>query len=65
MGSVRETVRKANSLTQFVMEINFKKFMTQLVFNSPLLPTPQNILATKLSMTPESLVTPQGITHRV
>jgi hypothetical protein len=62
---VGETVRKANSLTHFVMEINLKKFITQLIFNSPLLPTPQTNLATKLPMTPESLATPQGITHRV
>jgi hypothetical protein len=62
---VGETVRKANSLTHFVMEINFNKFMAQLVFNSPLLPTSQNNLARKRPMTPESLATPLGITHRV
>jgi hypothetical protein len=51
--------------TGFVMGINFKKFMAQLVFNSPLLTTPQNNLARKRPMTPESLATPLGITHRV
>jgi hypothetical protein len=47
------------------MEINFKKNMAQLVFNSPLLPIPQNNLARKRPMIPESLATPLGITCRV
>jgi len=51
--------------TGFVMEINFKNFITQLVFNSPLLPTPRNNLARKRPITPESLATPLGIAHRV
>jgi hypothetical protein len=46
------------------MEINFKKFITQLVFNSPLLPTPQNNLARKRLMIPESLATLLDLTHR-
>ncbi len=49
--------------TGFVMEINFKKFITQLVFNSPLMPTPQNNLARKRPMTLESLAMPLGITQ--
>jgi hypothetical protein len=47
------------------MGINFKKFMPELVFNFPLLPTPQNNLARKPPMTPEFLATPLDITHRV
>jgi hypothetical protein len=51
--------------TSFVMEINFKNFITQLVFNSPLLPIPRNNLARKRPIIPESLATPLGIAHRV
>ncbi len=77
--SIGETIRKANSLAHslpevdeflfnkywFMIEINFEKFMAQLVFNSPLLPIPQNNLARKRSMTPEFLATPLGMTRRV
>jgi hypothetical protein len=49
--------------TGFVMEINSEKFIAQLVFNAPLLPTPQNNLARKRPMIPESLATLLGITH--
>ncbi len=47
------------------MAVSFKKMMAQLVFNCPLLLTPQNNLARKRPMTPESLATPLDITHRV
>lgn len=50
--------------TGFVMGINFKKIIAQLVFNSSLLPT-QNNLARKRPMIPEFLATPLGIIHRV
>ena len=42
----------------FVMAVSFKKIMAQLVFDCLLLPTPQNNLARKRPMTPESLATP-------
>ncbi len=51
--------------TGFLMAVSFKKIMAQLVFNYPLLPTPQNNLARKRSMTPEFLATPLDIAHRV
>jgi hypothetical protein len=47
-----------------MMGINFKKIIAQLVFNSSLLPT-QNNLARKRPMIPEFLATPLGIIHRV
>jgi hypothetical protein len=47
------------------MAVSFKNIMAQLVFNCPLLPTPQNNLARKWPMTPEFLDTPLDITHRV
>jgi hypothetical protein len=69
---IGETVRKANSLAHSLLEVDefpfnkywfcdgsyFKKIMAQLVFNCPLLPTPQNNLARKRPMTSESLATP-------
>ncbi len=49
--------------SDFVTAVSFKKIMDQLVFNCPLLPTPQNNLARKRPMTTEFLATPLGVLY--
>jgi hypothetical protein len=47
------------------MVISLKKIIAQLVFNCPLLPTTQNILAGKRPMTQKFLATPLALNQTI